>query len=108
VQAERYGKANRRIGVCPETKHPTYFAGIGLAMEEPLVRQLGSSGFCREAGTVFIPSFVGNLKRLRRMTDVPLVQLLDATGGPYDLKAEGDPRTYADLAKPEGLAEIAA
>ena len=110
AQAEREGKATRRcVGVCPETKHPTYFAGIGLAMEEPLVRQLGISGFSREAATVFIQSFeVGNLKRLRRMTDLPLIQLLDATGAPYDLRAEGDPRTYADFAKPEGLAEIAA
>jgi glycerophosphoryl diester phosphodiesterase len=109
AQAKRDGETTRRcVGVYPETKHPTYFAGIGLAMEEPLVRQLGSSGFSREAVTVLIQSFeVGNLKRLRKMTDLPLVQLLDASGGPYDLKAEGDPRTYADLVKPEGLAEIA-
>jgi glycerophosphoryl diester phosphodiesterase len=76
-------------------------------MEEPLVRQLRGSIFCRETAKVFIQSFeVGNLKRLR-MIDLPLVQLLDATGAPYDLKAEGQPPTYADLAKPEGLAEIA-
>jgi glycerophosphoryl diester phosphodiesterase len=31
---------------------------------------------------------------------------LRRSGAPYDLKAKGDPRTYADLAKPEGLAEI--
>ena len=110
VQAKRDGEASRRcVGVCPEIKHPTYFAGIGLAMEEPLVRQLRGTIFCRETAKVFIQSFeVGNLKRLRRMTDLPLVQLLDATGGPYDLKAEGVPRTYADLAKPDELAEIAA
>jgi glycerophosphoryl diester phosphodiesterase len=109
AQAEREGKANsRRIGVCPETKHPTHFAGIGLAMEELLARQLASCGFSRRTGTAFIQSFeIGNLKRLRTMTDLPLVQLLDATGAPYDLRAEGDPRTYADLAEPKGLADIA-
>ena len=32
---------------------------------------------------------------------------MDATGAPYDLIAAGDPRTYADLATPEGLAWIA-
>jgi glycerophosphoryl diester phosphodiesterase len=108
AQEEREKANCRRVGVCPETKHPTYFAGIGLAMEELLVRQLASCGFSRGTGTVFIQSFeVANLKRLRTMTDLPLVQLLDATGAPYDLRAEGDPRTYADLAKPAGLADIA-
>jgi glycerophosphoryl diester phosphodiesterase len=38
---------------------------------------------------------------------VPLVQLIDAIGAPYDLVAAGDPRTYADLITPAGLAEIA-
>jgi glycerophosphoryl diester phosphodiesterase len=41
------------------------------------------------------------------MTEVPLVQLLDDRGRPYDLAVSGDPRTYADLATPEGLAEFA-
>jgi glycerophosphoryl diester phosphodiesterase len=57
---------------------------------------------------VFIQSFeTGNLRELDDMTRAPLVQLIDASGAPYDLKAAGDPRTYADLVKPEGLAEIA-
>ena len=41
-------------------------------------------------------------------TDVPLVQLIDCTGAPYDLVAAGDPRTYADLVSPHGLRGIAA
>jgi glycerophosphoryl diester phosphodiesterase len=41
------------------------------------------------------------------LTDVPLVQLLDAAGRPYDFVVRGDPRTYADLATPGGLREIA-
>src|SRR5690606_10569223 len=41
------------------------------------------------------------------VTDLPLVQLLGAGGRPYDFVLAGDPRTYADLATPEGLAEIA-
>ena len=110
VQAKRNGGTSRRcVGVYPEIKHPTYFAGIGRAMEEPLVRQLRGSRFSHEAGTVFIQCFeVGALRRLRKMTELPLIQLLDATGAPHDLRAQGDPRTYADLAKPEGLAGIAA
>jgi glycerophosphoryl diester phosphodiesterase len=108
VQAQRNGETHRRrLGVYAETKHPTYFKSMGLAMEEALVRHLKGSVFL-ETRRVFIQSFeVGNLKRLRRMTDLPLVQLLDATGAPYDFTAKGDPRTYADLAKPEGLVKIA-
>ena len=97
------------IGVYPETKHPTYFARIGLAMEGPLVRMLHRHGYRGRHARAFIQSFeVGNLKRLARMTRLPLVQLLNDVGRPYDFTLSGDPRTYADLAKPAGLAEIAA
>src|SRR5512132_1476366 len=58
VQAKRNGGTSRRcVGGYPETKQPTYCAGIGLAVEEPLERQLRGSGFSREAGTVCIQSF---------------------------------------------------
>ena len=52
---------------------------------------------------MFIQSFeVGNLKELRKRTDLPLIQLLEAGGHPWD-----DPRPYAEMATPAGLAEIA-
>jgi glycerophosphoryl diester phosphodiesterase len=99
----------RHVGIYPETKHPTYFDSIGLALEEPLVQALHINGYRGRDAPVFVQSFeVGSLRRLRRMTDVPLVQLLDDHGRPYDLVASGDPRTYADLATPVGLAELAA
>ncbi|OWQ93817.1 glycerophosphodiester phosphodiesterase [Roseateles aquatilis] len=95
------------IGVYPETKHPSYFAGIGKPLEEPLVRLLDRYGYRGADAPVFIQSFeVGNLRKLRRMTRVPLVQLLNGSGRPYDFVLSGDPRGYADLAKPAGLAEI--
>jgi glycerophosphoryl diester phosphodiesterase len=96
------------VGIYPETKHPTYFDSIGLSLEEPLVATLNANGYRGPNAPVFIQSFeVANLKELNRRTRVPLVQLLDATGRPYDFVVAGDPRTYADLATPEGLAEIA-
>jgi glycerophosphoryl diester phosphodiesterase len=99
----------RHVGIYPETKHPTYFRSIGLPLEEPLVRALDVNGYRGPNASAFVQSFeVGNLKRLRRMTDVPLVQLLDDHGRPRDLVAAGDPRTYADLATPVGLADLAA
>jgi glycerophosphoryl diester phosphodiesterase len=96
------------VGIYPETKHPTYFRSIGLPLEEPLVRALDVNGYRGPNADAFVQSFeVGNLKRLRRMTDVPLIQLLDDHGRPYDLVVSGDPRAYTDLATPAGMAELA-
>jgi glycerophosphoryl diester phosphodiesterase len=96
------------IGVYPETKHPSYFASIGLPMEALLVHTLEHHGYKGSTARVFIQSFeVGNLKALRRMTKLPLVQLMEASGAPYDFVLAKDPRTYADMATREGLAEIA-
>lgn len=74
-----------RVGLYPETKHPTYFREIGLALEEPLVEILHRNGFRNPRSKVFIQSFeVANLKKLRTMTKLPLVQLINASGQPYD------------------------
>jgi len=97
-----------RIGVYPETKHPTYFDGCGLRMDRPLLQTLAKHGYEGRNAAVFIQSFeVGNLQRLRKRTKVPMVQLIEASGAPYDFVAAGDARTYADLIAPTGLAAIA-
>jgi glycerophosphoryl diester phosphodiesterase len=107
--AQRESRARRRtIGIYPETKHPTYFQSIGLALEEPLVRILDHAGLRSKQDAVFIQSFeVANLKKLNRLTRLPLVQLVDAAGAPFDFVAAGDPRTYADLVTPAGLRDVA-
>ena len=65
--------AKRAVGVYPETKHPGYFASVGLDFEAPLLGAL--AGF--SAGAVFIQSFGPEiLKRLRPKTDASLVQLV--------------------------------
>jgi glycerophosphoryl diester phosphodiesterase len=97
----------RRIGVYPETKHPSYFADLGLALEDRLVDVLEDNGYADADDPVVIQSFeTENLQRLSRRTDLPLVQLVNCSGAPYDLVTSGDPRTYADLVTAEGLAEI--
>ncbi|PGH41469.1 glycerophosphodiester phosphodiesterase [Micromonospora sp. WMMA1996] len=97
----------RTIGVYPETKHPTYFASIGRALEEPLVAVLRKNRLTHRNDPVFIQSFeTANLRKLDTMTDVRLVQLMDAVGAPYDFTAAGDRRTYADLATAAGLAWV--
>lgn len=101
-------ETGRTIGIYPETKHPTYFRTIGLPLEERLVLALHRSGYAGRHAAVFLQSFeTGNLRLLRGMTDLPLIQLLDESGRPWDLEAAGDRRTYRGLATPAGLAGIA-
>lgn len=99
-------RLGRPIGIYPETKFPSYFASIGLPLEEPLVRTLYRNGFDDPAHHVLIQSFeTANLRRLRRLTDLRLIQLIDAVDPPWDLVAAGE---VHDLHTPAGLAGIAA
>ena len=101
-------ETGRTIGIYPETKHPTYFRSIGLSLEEPLLALLQENEYRGRTAPVFIQSFeVGNLKMLRKLTDLPLIQLMETAGRPWDFTVAGDPRTYYDLATPAGLKEIA-
>lgn len=102
-------RARRTVGIYPETKHPTYFASIGLPLEVPLVSVLRRNGLAHRRSAVFVQSFeTTNLRELSRQLDVPLVQLFGGSDSvPYDLTAAGTPRTYGELAAPAGLADIA-
>src|SRR5215207_6598667 len=56
-----------KVGIYPETKHPTYFDSIKLSLEEPLVRALRQNGLDRRDADVFVQSFeVSNLQELSR------------------------------------------
>jgi glycerophosphoryl diester phosphodiesterase len=112
IATAQLGGANhgRVVGIYPETKHPTYFRNVGLALEERLVKELKAAGWDRADAPVFIQSFeVANLKQLKTMTSVPLVQLL---GGPderpYDQEAAGSALTYGQMATVAGLKDISA
>jgi glycerophosphoryl diester phosphodiesterase len=115
VEAQRAARARALarpppppIGIYPETKHPSYFAQLGLAMEEPLVALLERHGYGGRGAPVWLQSFeVGNLQALAAMTPLPRVQLIEEGGAPYDLRARGDARGYAELVTPAGLEAIA-
>ncbi|HEY5102973.1 MAG TPA: glycerophosphodiester phosphodiesterase [Steroidobacteraceae bacterium] len=109
VRAELLGlPAPPRIGVYPETKHPSYFRGLNLALEEPLLAALARWDFAGPDAPVFLQSFeVSNLMALRKLSPLPIVQLVESEGQPYDFVVSGDPRSYADLMTPAGLAKIA-
>jgi len=100
----RSAELKRTIGIYPETKHPSYFASIGLPMEEKLAAELKAAGWSTAAAPVFIQSFeVNNLKKLHDLTGVRLIQLMDASGGP----ADGAKPSYAAMTTPDGLREVA-
>ena len=103
--AKQYSVGGRTVGVYPETKHPSYFASIGLPTNEKLVEQLNAAGWKDASAPVFIQSFeVDNLKRLKGMTKVKLIQLMDGSGGPADRAVP----SYAAMITPEGLKAVAA
>jgi len=103
---ERSGKS--RIGVYPETKHPAHFQRLDLAQERPVLETLARHGYAERGSPVFIQSFdPNNLRQLRDMTALPLVQLLEHEIGDVARIAQ-----YADcigiakdLATPAAVAE---
>lgn len=103
---------DRIIGLVPEVKHSTYFAGIGLPIEPRLTEVMRSSHYLRTT-PVIIQSFeTENLKTLRTtmasFANVQLMQLIGApTERPYDLAAKGIQRSYTDMLTTQGLKEIA-
>ena len=112
----------RRIGIYPETKHPTYHQGLGLALEDRLLAALTRAGWNHAGAPVFIQSFeTANLRYLSSRSSVRLVQLVDADDlnpdgslafnkpydKPYDWVVSGRPGLFKDLLTPQGLAEVA-
>jgi glycerophosphoryl diester phosphodiesterase len=100
--AQQLGRElGRPIGVYPETKHPTYFRGIGLPLEEPLLRALDKYGWNTREAPVFIQSFeTVNLRALRAKTKVRLIQLA-ATSAVVEGDRLKDIASYADGIGPE-------
>ncbi|MDM0025439.1 glycerophosphodiester phosphodiesterase [Variovorax saccharolyticus] len=111
----------RRIGIYPETKHPTYHQGIGLALEDRLLAVLGAAGWNHRNAPVFIQSFeTANLRYLRSRTSVRLIQLIDANDvkpdgsldltkpydKPYDWVVSNRDGLFSDLVTPRGLREV--
>jgi glycerophosphoryl diester phosphodiesterase len=114
-------RLGRTIGVYPETKHPTLHMALGLPLEGSLVAVLNQNGWTDKSAPVIIQSFeTANLRFLRKLTNVRLVQLVDAddvaadgsivlaapSDKPYDFAVTGDKRTFRDLLTKEGLKEI--
>ena len=109
LRAELSKELGREIGVYPETKHPTYFQSIGLPLEPGVVAALEKVQLNKAKAPVYVQSF--ELTNLQTFVDelglkTNTVFLTGANGAPYDLVVAGDPRSYADLLSPAGLAGI--
>ena len=97
-------RTGRVIGVAPELKHPSYFVRLGLPMEPVFVETLRANDLMSADSPVMIQCFeIDCLRSLNEQTDAPLLQLMSPAGGPADHPG----MTYAAMATPEGLAEIA-
>ena len=104
LAAAEQRRLGRPIGVLAETKHPSYFASIGLPLEQPLVAALERNGLGDRNGHVLVQSFeTAHLQTLSRMTGVRLHALRDSAGAPWDAAVSCGGRSYADLATPAGL-----
>ena len=97
-------RVGRTIGLYPEMKHPSYFAGLGLGFEGRLADALKTYGLNSASAAVFVQCFeVAPLKAIRTLTKAPLVQLVSASGGPAD-NGRG---SYADMMTASGLRAVA-
>ena len=105
VAREEGARAGRVIGVAPELKHPSYYAAVGLPMEDAFVTALERHGLTGADAPILIQCFeVGPLQRLNARIDAPLLQLMSVAGGP----ADRPDLTYAAMSTPDGLHAVAA
>jgi uncharacterized repeat protein (TIGR01451 family) len=102
-----------KIGIYPETKHPTYFAQQGFNTSQLLIDTLVKNNFT-DPSRIYIQSFeVSNLQNLKSTimpaakVNIPLIQLTGNSSKPYDFVVNNDSRTYADLVSPTGLVDVA-
>ena len=111
-----YKKTGKIIGLYIETKHPTYFQSIGLALEDPLLQTLAKYQYTREIAPIYLQSFeVANLKYMNEQLDLhkslkhaKIIQLLDSpNSAPADFVKSGNPQKYLDIALASGLKQVA-
>ncbi len=97
-------ETGRRIGIYPELKHPSFMQQHGHDVVALLVAQLHAAGYRSADEPLFIQCFeVAPLVRLDRLTELRLIQLVSAEGGPADKPGT----TYAAMLAPAALPRIA-
>ncbi|OWZ03482.1 Glycerophosphoryl diester phosphodiesterase [Phytophthora megakarya] len=114
---------NRTIAIYPEVKHSSFHKALGLPIENTMMELLTKYDLNHADAPVFIQSFeTQNLRELHHVTNITLVQLIDAFGSdpttgdlifvapsdrPYDWTLANRTENYGYLTTPAGLAEVA-
>ena len=106
LREELSAQTGRTVGVIPELKHSTFMHDAGLDPEVALMSALRTHGLNRPNAALWVQSF--ELSPLIRLDNelgykANLVFLVSASGRPFDLEDQGDPRTYTDLLAPASL-----
>lgn len=100
--------ARRPLTIVAEIKHASYFASIGLPLDELFARDVREWA---TADNLIIESFEQSVLHRIRERGIPgkLVFLLESSGTPSDLIAQhgSKARSYADHLSDEGLAQLA-
>ena len=90
LRARLSGELGRELGVYPETKHPSYFASVGIRVERLLLADLGRVGWDSGSAPVVVQSFeTPVLRALRRDSDLCLLRLVDRRPAPAALRRLG-------------------
>lgn len=109
LQHEQSEKHQRKIGIYPELKHPTYMESIGFRPVEDFAamtkRILGES----PKYPIFVQCFeIEPLERLSKLVKYPLIQLIgDYNEIPYDQVVKNTGLTFAKVMTPDGLRKLA-
>jgi glycerophosphoryl diester phosphodiesterase len=97
-------ETGRRIGLYPELKHPSFLLGAGHDVVALLVAELHGAGYHSGDEPVFLQCFeIAPLVRLAGLTELKLIQLVSAAGGPADRPE----LSYATMLEPTTLPRIA-
>ena len=112
---QNYLKTGKVVGLYIETKHPTYFQQLDLALEQRLLNSLATHRYTRDIAPIYIQSFeVDNLKWMRQQQEqrkllahVEFIQLLgDKVQKPFDQRLHPF-INYGYMATAQGLTAIA-
>ncbi|MBX9886131.1 MAG: glycerophosphodiester phosphodiesterase, partial [Novosphingobium sp.] len=106
-------RSKKPVGLIPELKHPSYFAGLGFDTPGKLIAAIKASAYLSRAPVIVQCFEVATLKRLHRelggLRNVALFQLIQSADvqQPADVIAAGGALTFDEMVTPKGLAEIA-
>ena len=90
-------RLGRRLGIYPETKHPSYHESLGLPITDSLLSVLARHGYRDRGEPVFIQSFESeNLRAARSKTALRLVRLIESAGPLTTPAGLRDIATFAD------------